>query len=37
MTYGSCRFLFCQFLQRDKAHKVIGNADALPLAFRFLT
>lgn len=25
----SCRFLFHQFIQWDKAHKVIGNADAL--------
>lgn len=25
----SCRFLFHQFIQRDKAHKVIGNADVL--------
>lgn len=30
MAYGSCRFLFCHFLQRDKSHKVIGNAYALP-------
>ena len=29
----SCRFLFHKFIQRDKSHKVIGNADALmPLA-----
>lgn len=26
----SCRFLFHKFIQRDKAHKVIGNADVLP-------
>lgn len=26
----SCRFLFHQFIQRDKAHKIIGNADVLP-------
>ena len=26
----SCRFLFHQLIQRDKAHKVIGNADVLP-------
>lgn len=26
----SCRFLFHQFIQWDKAHKVIGNADVLP-------
>ena len=25
----SCRFLFHQFIQRDKSHKVIGNADVL--------
>lgn len=25
----SCRFLFHQFVHRDKAHKVIGDADAL--------
>lgn len=29
----SCRFLFHQFIQRDKTHKIIGNADVLsPLA-----
>ena len=26
----SCRFLFHQFIQWDKAHKIIGNADVLP-------
>jgi hypothetical protein len=26
----SCRFLFHKFIQRDKSHKVIGNADVLP-------
>ena len=26
----ACRFLFHQFFHRDKAHKVIGNADVLP-------
>lgn len=26
----SCRFLFHQFIQWDKAHKVLGNADVLP-------
>lgn len=26
----SCRFLFHQFVQRDKTHKIIGNADVLP-------
>ena len=29
MTYGSCRFLFYQFIQRDKAHKTIADADTL--------
>ena len=29
MTYGSCRFLFQQFIQRDKAHKIIADTDAL--------
>ena len=29
MTYGSCRFLFHQFIQRDKAHKIIADADTL--------
>ncbi len=29
MTYGSCRFLFHQFIQRDKAHKIITDTDAL--------
>ena len=29
MTYGSCRFLFHQFIQRDKTHKIITDADAL--------
>ena len=29
MTYRSCRFLFHQFIQRDKAHKIIADADAL--------
>ena len=29
MTYGSCRFLFHQFIQRDKAHKIIADTDAL--------
>ena len=28
--WGSCRFLFHQFIQRDKAHKVINDADILP-------
>ena len=25
MTYGSCRFLFHQFIQRDKAHEIING------------
>ena len=29
MTFGSCRFLFHQFIQRDKAHEIIADADAL--------
>ena len=29
MTYGSCRFLFHQFIQRDKAHEILADADAL--------
>ena len=29
MTYGSCRFLFHQFIQRDKAHEIIADTDAL--------
>ena len=29
MTYGSCRFLFHQFIQRDKAHEIIADADTL--------
>ena len=29
MTYESCRFLFHQFIQRDKAHEIIADADAL--------
>ena len=29
MTFGSCRFLFHQFIQRDKAHKIITDTDAL--------
>ena len=29
MTCGSCRFLFHQFIQRDKAHEIIKDADAL--------
>ena len=29
MTYGSCRFLFHQFIQRVKAHETITDADAL--------
>ena len=29
MTYGSCRFLFHQFSQRDKAHIIITDTDAL--------
>ena len=30
MTFESCRFLFHQFIQEDKAHKIIADADALP-------
>ena len=29
MTYGSCRFLFHQFIQRDKTHEIIADTDAL--------
>ena len=29
MTYGSCRFLFHQFIQRDKTHEIITDTDAL--------
>ena len=29
MTYGSCRFLFHQFIQRDKAYEIIADTDAL--------
>ena len=29
MTYESCRFLFHQFIQRDKAHEIIADTDAL--------
>ena len=29
MTYGSCRFLFHQFIQRDKAHEIRVDADTL--------
>lgn len=29
MAYGSCRFLFFQLRQRDKANEVIGDTDAL--------
>ena len=29
MTYGSCRFLLHQFIQRDKAHKIVADADTL--------
>ena len=29
MAFGSCRFLFCQFIQRNKAHKVIADVDTL--------
>ena len=36
MASWSCCFLFQQFVHRDKAHKVIGNADALVYACRCL-
>ena len=36
MTYGSCRFLFHQFIQRDKLHKIIADADALAMLFAAL-
>ena len=29
MTYGSCRFLFHQFIQSDKAYEIIADTDAL--------
>ena len=29
MTFWSCRFLFHQFIQRDKAHEIIADTDAL--------
>ena len=30
MTFGSCRFLFHQFIQRDKAHQIVANLNSLP-------
>jgi len=29
MTYGSCRFLFHQFIQRDEDHKIAADVDTL--------
>lgn len=29
MAYGSCRFLFCPFIQWNKAYKVIAEVDTL--------
>ena len=37
MTYGSCRFLFHQFIQRDKAYEVITDTDAQQVTWRINT
>ena len=29
MTFGSCRFFFCQFFQRNKADAIVLDVDAL--------
>lgn len=30
MIYRACRFLFCQFFQWGKPHRVMDHTDALP-------
>ena len=30
MTFGSCRFLFHQFIQRDKPHQIVADLNRLP-------